>query len=142
MSKENPTSDSSRASYSKEEQLDIYALAKMCLETGHCKKAEIILKGLTTVVPDFVPGWLALSVAQSTLSNIEAAHESARRALKVQPSSPAAIILLVTTALALGDKSTAGTYLGELKELIDQGIVNDPNVIRLFKMQMVRYHGQ
>ena len=142
MSKDTSALDSPRASYSKEEQLDIYALAKMCLETGHCKRAELILKGLTTVVPEFVPGWLALSVAQSGLTNIEGANESARRALKLQPDSAAAMVLLVTTALTLGDKSTAGTYLGELKEVIEQGAVSDPNVIRLFKMQMVRYHGQ
>jgi hypothetical protein len=142
MSKDNTATDASRASYSKEEQVDIYALAKMCLETGHTKRAELILKGLTTVVSDFLPGWLALSVAQATLGKVEAANESARHALKLQADSPAGMILLVTTALTLGDQSTAGTYLGELKDLIDQGIVNDPNIVRLFKMQMVRYHNQ
>ncbi len=142
MNKDNAVADASRASYSKEEQLDIYALGKMCLETGHAKRAEVILKGLTTVVPDFLPGWLALSVAQATLGNVEAANESARQALKLQADSPAGMILLVTTALAIGDQSTAGTYLGELKDVIDQGIVSDPNIVRLFKMQMVRYHNQ
>jgi len=141
MSRENSASDTSRASYSKEEQLDIYALAKMCLETGHSKKAEVILKGLTTVVPEFLPGWLGLVVAYASLGDIEAAHEAARHALSVKPESPAAMILLVTTALSIGDQSTAGTYLGELKDLIEQGIVNDSNLVRLFKMQMVRYHG-
>lgn len=142
MSRENSLTDPARASYSKEEQLDIYALAKMCLETGQIKRAEVILRGLTTVVPDFVPGWLALSVAQSSLLDMDAAYESARHALKLQTDSPVAMIILVTTALTLGNQSTAGTYLGELKDLIDQGVVNDPNLIRLFKMQMVRYHGQ
>ncbi|MFN4894487.1 MAG: hypothetical protein ACK5GN_12780 [Pseudomonadota bacterium] len=142
MSKESGSADTARTSYSKEEQLDIYALAKMCLETGHSRRAEVILKGLTTVVPEFVPGWLALSVAHSGLGNIEGAHEAARQALKLQSDSPAAMIILVTTALTLGDKGTAGTYLGELKDMIEQGTVNDPNIIRLFKMQMARYHGQ
>jgi predicted Zn-dependent protease len=142
MSKDNASADALRASYSKEEQLDIYALAKMCLETGHGKRAEVILKGLTTVVPDFLPAWLALSVAQAALGNLEAAHEAARHALKLQSDSPAGMILLVTTALSIGDQSTAGTYLGELKEVIEQGVVNDPNIVRLFKMQMVRYHNQ
>jgi Flp pilus assembly protein TadD len=141
MSKENAASDALRAVYSKEEQLDIYALAKMSLETGQCKRAEVILKGLTTVVPEFLPAWLALSVAQASLGNIEGANDSARYALKLQPDSPGAMILIVATSLTMGDQSTAGTYLGELKELIEQGIVSDPNLIRLFKMQMVRYHG-
>lgn len=142
MIKDAAAADASRASYSKDEQNDIYALAKMCLETGHTRRAEVILKGLTTVAPDFLPGWLALSVAQATLGNSEAANDSARRALKLQSDSPAGMIFLVTTALTLGDQSTAGTYLGELNDVIEQGIVNDPNIVRLFKMQMVRYHNQ
>jgi hypothetical protein len=141
MSKEIGALDTARAVYSKEEQIDIYALAKMNLETGHCRRSEVILKGLTTVVPEFLPAWLALSVAQASLGNFEGAHDSARHALKLQPDSPGAMILIVATSLTMGDQSTAGTYLGELKDLIEQGIVNDPNLIRLFKMQMVRYHG-
>lgn len=142
MNRDTSVNDTSRASYSRDEQRDIYALGKMCLETGHTKRAEVILKGLTTVAPDFLPGWLALSVAQATLGNSEASNESARRALKLQVDSPVGMIILVTTALALGDQSTAGTYLGELKDVIEQGIVNDPNIVRLFKMQMARYHNQ
>lgn len=132
--------DASRVGYSKEEQVDIYALAKMLLETGQLKKAEVILRGLTTVAREFLPGWLGLTVAYASQGNIEASHEAAQCALSVQSDSPAAMILLVATSLTVGDRSTAGTYLGELKELIEQGIVSDPSIVRLFKMQMVRYH--
>jgi predicted Zn-dependent protease len=128
-----------RSSYSKEELVDMYALTKMFLETGQIKRAEVIARGLTTVAPEFVPGWLALSVVSATQGNIETALEAGRKALKYQPDSTAAMMLIVTSAMTLGDLGTAGTYLGELKEMIDQGSISDPNVLRLYKMQMARY---
>jgi Tfp pilus assembly protein PilF len=139
MSKSSGAGESSRSSYSKEELVDMYALAKMFLETGQIKRAEVIARGLTTVAPEFVPGWLAWSVVSASLGNIEAAFEAARKALKYQSDSAAAMMLIVTTAMTLGDLSTAGTYLGEVKEMIDQGSISDPNVLRLYRMQMARY---
>lgn len=129
-----------RASYSREELVDIYALVKVCLETGQIKRAEVIARGLITVAPDFVPGWLASAIIQASAGNLEAAQDAARRALKAQPDSAVAMIVLVTTSLTLGDRGTAGTYLGEINEMIEQGSVTDPNLIRVFKMQMARYH--
>jgi len=117
----------------------MYALAKMFLETGQIKRAEVIARGLTAVAPEFVPGWLAWSVVSATQGNIEVAFEAARKALKYQPDSSAAMMLIVTTAMTLGDLGTAGTYLGEIKEMIDQGSISDPNVLRLYRMQMARY---
>jgi Flp pilus assembly protein TadD len=142
MSEDNLANHGMRVSYSNEEQLDIYALAKMSIETGQLKRAELILRGLTTVAPEFLPGWLGLSVVKSSLGEFEPALEAAKQAVRVQNDSPAGLILVVVNALTLGDRSTAGTYLGELKDMIDQGIIVEPNIIRLFKMQMVRYHGE
>ncbi len=139
MSKASSASESHRTTYSKEEIADIYALAKMSLETGQVKRAEVIVRGLTTVAPEFVPGWLALAVCHSTLGNIDAAQDAARRVLKIQPDSAAAMMLIVTSALTLGDMGTAGTYLGEVGELVEQGRIADPNLLRLFKMQMARF---
>lgn len=139
MTRSSEAPETVRSSYSKEELVDMYALAKMSLETGQIKRAEVITQGLTTVAPDFVPGWLALSVVSASLGNIEHSLEAARKALKIQPDSAPAMMLIVTTAMTLGDAGTAGTYLGEVKEMIEQGRVSDPNIIRLFRMQMVRY---
>jgi len=132
-------SDSTRTNYSKEELVDIYALAKMFLETGQIKRAEVIAQGLISVAPEFVPGWLVMSVVAATLGSVEVSLEAARKALKLQPDSAPAMMLIVTTAMTLGDAGTAGTYLGEVKEMIEQGRVSDPNLLRLFKMQMARY---
>jgi hypothetical protein len=57
----------------------------------------------------------------------------------MQPDSAAAMMLLVTAALTLGDMGTAGTYLGEVSDLVEQGRIADPNLLRLFKMQMARF---
>lgn len=142
MSEERPVIHCVRVSYSNEEQLDIYALAKMSIETGQLKRADLILRGLTTVAPEFLPGWLALSVVKSSLGEFEVALEAATRAVKLQYNSPVALILSAVNALTIGDRSIAGTYLGELKDMIDQGAIVEPNIIRLFKMQMVRYQGE
>lgn len=76
----------------------------------------------------------------ASAGNIAAALDAARRVLKLQPDSAAAMMLVVTTALTLGDASTAGTYLGEVGEMIDQGGIVDPHLLRLFRMQMSRYN--
>jgi len=140
MSSSSSSTDVTRTTYSKEELVDIYALAKLSLESGQLKRAEIITLGLTAVAPDFLPGWLARSVMHASSGNIEAALEAARRALRIQPDSAAAMMLVVTTALTLGDASTAGTYLGEVGDLIEQGRIADPHLLRLFRMQMSRYN--
>lgn len=139
MSKASIPPTATRGNYSRDELADMYALTKMWLETGQLKKAESVARGLTTVAPEYVPGWLAMSVVESSLGNVEQGLEAARKALKIQPNSAEAMILVVTTALTIGDMSTAGTYLGEIGEMVEQGKVTDPNLLRLFKMQMARY---
>jgi len=131
-----------RSSYSADELVDIYALGKMWLETGQVRKAEVIMQGLTSVAPDFLPGWLGMSVVQSTLGNIEAALAAAQRALKLDAQSAPAMMCVVVASLTMNDMSTAGTLLGEVGELIEAQRVTDPNVTRLYKMQLARYQSK
>lgn len=131
-----------RSSYSADELVDIYALGKMWLETGQVRKAEVIMQGLTAVAPDFLPGWLGMSVVQSTLGNIEAALAAAQRALKLDSQSAPAMMCVVVASLTMNDMSTAGTLLGEVGELIEAQRVTDPNVTRLYKMQLARYQSK
>ena len=131
-----------RSSYSADELVDIYALGKMWLETGQVRKAEVIMQGLTAVAPDFLPGWLGMSVVQSTLGNIEAALAAAQRALKLDAQSAPAMMCVVVASLTMNDMSTAGTLLGEVGELIEAQRVTDPNVTRLYKMQLARYQSK
>ncbi|MEY4701401.1 MAG: hypothetical protein RL326_1588 [Pseudomonadota bacterium] len=142
MSSDSARKSTQRSSYSADEIVDIYALGKMWLETGQVRKAEVIMQGLNCVAPDFLPGWLGMSVVQSTLGNIEAALAAAQRALKIDPQSTQAMLCVVVASLNVNDMSTAGTLLGEVGELIDAQRVTDPNVTRLYKMQLARYQSK
>lgn len=131
-----------RASYSQEEILDIYALGRMWLETGQLRRAEVVMHGLNMVAPEFVPGWLGTAFVQGALGKIDAMREVARKVLRLEPESAEGMMFLVMAALTSHDVTTAGTFLGEIGDLIDQGKAKDPNLIRLFKMQMARYQGR
>jgi hypothetical protein len=52
------------------------------------------------------------------------------------------MLFVVIAALALKDSSMAGTYLGEVGDRIEQGQVSNPNVTRLYKMQLARYQNR
>lgn len=137
-----PSNAASTGKYSKEEVADIYALGRMWLETGQFRRAEVIMHGLNTVAPDFAPAWLGTALVMATLGNLDVAHDASRRALKLQPQSAEAMMFVVLTALSVKDANTAGTYLGEVGDMIDQGKATDPNLIRLYKMQLARYQGR
>jgi predicted Zn-dependent protease len=142
MSSDSARKTSPRSSYSSDEIVDIYALGKMWLETGQVKKAEVIMHGLNCVAPEFLAGWVGMSVVQSTLGNIEGALAAAQRALKIDPQSAQAMLCVVVASLNMNDMSTAGTLLGEVGDLIDAQSVTDPNVTRLYKMQLARYQSK
>lgn len=129
-----------RSPYSKEQLHDMYGLAKMLLETGHFRRADNVVSGLVSVAPDFSHGWLASAVVGIALGRIERARDHAQQALRVRGDMAEAMLVLVVSSLTLGDYATAGTFLGELRDLIEAGVVSDPNTIRLFRMQMVRYN--
>lgn len=130
---------SKTGAYSLEQIQDIYALAKMFLETGHFRRAEKLIAGLNSVAPEFSLGWLASALVDVSMGRIERARDCATKALKVKPDLVEAMIMVVVTSLTLQDYATAGTYLGELRDRIENGEVSDPSIVRLFRMQMVRY---
>lgn len=142
MGNETSTSVGARSSYSREEILDIYALGRLWIESGQVKRAEILLHGLNVVAPDFAPGWLGTALVQGTLGNFESARQAAQRALRIEPESAEAMLYVAVTSMGLGDLGAAGTLLGEVGELIESRRVSDPNVVRLYKMQVARYQSR
>lgn len=128
-----------RGTYSKDQIRDIYGLVKMFLESGHYRRADVVVKGLISIAPEFCFAWLASSVVAIALGDLEKARDHARKALKIQEDLAEAMIVLVVTSMSLSDYATAGTYLGELRDRIEDGLVSEPNMLRLFRMQMVRY---
>ena len=131
-----------RRNYSESEVVDIYRLGKLWLETGQLKRAETVMSGLNEVAPEFSPAWLATSFLRSLNGNYDGALQAANQALKAEPSSAEAMLYIVTITLTLGDAATAGTYLGEVGEMVEQGRIATQHVARLYKMQLARYQAR
>lgn len=135
-------SELSRRSYSREEVLDIYELGKLWLEAGQHKRAEAVMSGLNEVAPEFAPAWLGTAFLRGTQLDYEGVVAAATSALRLEADCVEAMLFIVIAALALKDSSMAGTYLGEVGDRIDQGLVSNPNVTRLYKMQLARYQNR
>lgn len=125
--------------YSEEEIDSIYALARRCIENGFLRKAERILRGLTSVAPDYVPALLGLAYLSHYHSNVDSAVDYLRQALTYDSASVQGVLMLAVFLLSSGDINTAGTYLGEIREKIESGIITDSNIIRLYKSQVARF---
>lgn len=131
-----------RRSYSADEVVDIYELGKLWLESGQLKRAEALMTGLNEVAPDFAPAWLGTAFLRSVSGDYEGVAAAAKRALKVSPDCVEAMMFMAVAALALKDVTMAGTYLGEVGDRIEQGVVSNPSVSRLYKMQLARYQNR
>jgi len=125
--------------YSDEEVAHLYELGRFFLENGDLRRGENVLVGLTEVAPDFAPAWLGVSYLHIQSGDFDAAIYAARQALRVEPNFAEAILFLASCLLTSGDVNTAGTYLGEVGEMIDSGAVEDPNVVRFYRAQLGRY---
>lgn len=134
--------DAPRRKYSDDEVNDIYRLGKLWLETGQHKRAESIMSGLNDVAPEFAPAWLGTAFLRSVSGNYDGALIAITTALRLEPESAEGMLYLVAVSMTVGDVSTAGTYLGEVGEAIEQGKVANQNVIRFYKMQLARYQAR
>ncbi len=131
-----------RRSYSREEIVDIFELGRLWLETGQHRRAEAIMTGLNEVAPDFSPAWLATSFLRGVSGDHDGALQAAKLALRNEPESVEAMLYIAAISLTVADYSTAGTYLGEVGERIEQGKIVSPHVPRFFKMQLARYQSR
>jgi len=134
--------DTPRRKYSDDEVNDMYRLGKLWLETGQHKRAEAIMSGLNEVAPDFAPAWLGTAFLRSSSGNYDGALLAVNSALRIEPESAEAMLYLVAVSMTVGDVRTAGTYLGEVGEAIEQGKIAHQNVIRFYKMQLARYQAR
>lgn len=125
--------------YSDEEIANIYELGRLSLENGNLRRAEAILVGLVEVAPDFASAWLGMSYIHIQNRDFEAALQTTRQALKIDPNFHQATLYLIACLLTTGDYSSAGTYLGELGELIESGGLDDPGMLRFYRTQLARY---
>lgn len=128
--------------YSDEEVNCIYELARFFLENGDLRRAEVIFQGLIEVAPDYAPGWLGMAYIQVQNKEWDAAIGAARAALRVEPRSAEALLCLAACLLTQGDFHTAGTYIGEVSDLIENGAVENQSIVRFYKAQLTRYQSR
>ena len=128
--------------YLDEEVDHIYELGRFCLENGDLQAAQVIMEGLVEVAPDFVPAWLALGCLQVFAKDYESAARTISQAVRIEPQSSVAMLLLASCLLTTGDFNSAGTYLGEVSEQVESGLVEDPHVVRFFNTQISRYQNR
>jgi len=128
--------------YSDEEVAHLYELGRFFLENGDVRRAELIITGLTEVVPDFAPAWLGMSYIHMQTRNLDGAIFAARQALRVDPGFVEATLFLATCLLTTGDLNAAGTYLGEVGELVDSGAIDDAHVVRFYRAQLARFQNR
>ena len=139
MSRPRNPSEILRRGYSDDELHHLYALARISLEAGAIKRAELIAQGLVEINPTFVPGWLILSyVAMWNRDHEQAAH-AAQQAFRLAPRDASSMLYSIGTSLLVSDIQEAGTVLGELGELIEAGRVSDPDLVRLYRMLLARF---
>lgn len=130
-----------RGSYAEEEILSLYALGKHFFDAGDLRNAELILRGLTTVEPGFVSGWVGLACVALHRQNYEEAIVAARQALRMDQDRAEALIFLVIAFLETGDRISAGTHLGELRDHVEAGRMHHPSMKRIFQALLVRHSG-
>ena len=128
--------------FSDAELNSIYDLGRMFLEHGEVRRAESIFVGLTEVAADFYAPWLGLAYVHFQAGAMDQALVSLKQAQKAAPDSQQNLLFLVACLLSTGDYSSAGTYLGELSEMIEDGKLEDPALVRFFKIQLARYQNK
>ena len=125
--------------YSNQEIGSIYELARLFMEGGDFRRAELILLGLREVSPDFAPARLALALVHYSKNEFELGIECVKQALKFIPGMPEAVLILAAGLMQLKEFNSAGTYLGELGERIEAGQIEEPKILRIYKALLLRY---
>jgi lipopolysaccharide biosynthesis regulator YciM len=128
--------------YSDDEIAHIYELARFSLENGELRRAEVIANGLVEIAAEFSPAWLILAYVHIYNRAFEAALQAARQAVKCDEQSIAAQLFLAACLLVTGDFNTGGSLLGEIGEKIDNGLIDDPNCIRFYQLQLARFQNR
>ena len=99
----------------------------------------MIFKGLVEIAPMFAPAFLGLCYVHVQSQSYDLAVQAARKAHKIDPDSVEAELFLAANLLTVGDFNTAGSLLGEIGEKIENGKIDNPEVVRFFQIQMARF---
>lgn len=131
------TSEGSR--YSDGERDAIYALARFFLEVADISRAEILFRGLLEIDSQFIPAQLGLAFVCAANARWQELENHAHQVLEREPRNPEALLFGIVAALHLGERTSAGSRLGEFGELIDSGAELDSEQLVVYRSQLARY---
>ena len=125
--------------YSDNEVAAIYNLARIFLESGDIRRAQVIFKGLNIIAPNFAPAFLGTCAVCVSNADYDEALRAARKAHQLDLTLVESELFLTTCLLTAKDYNTAGTLLGGIAEKVENKEVADPQIIRFFNAQLARY---
>lgn len=128
-----------RKKYSNEELDAIYSLGLAFIENGDLIKARNIFEGLIVIDSSYLPGVLGMIYIELESGNFQDASKLCQKALELDPNSYEVMLMYVSCLISLGDNNKAGTYLGELADAIEESLIDNYDVIRFYKSQIIRY---
>lgn len=123
--------------YSEDQIFALYELARISIEAGELKRAEVIASGLSEIAPDFAPAFLVLAYCQVWSKDYEAASDTSEKAFKIAPEDLSVLFFVAATKLLVNDSHRAGTILGEIGEKLDGR--RDHETERLYKLLLARF---
>jgi hypothetical protein len=135
------TSISATSRYSDGERDAVHALGVFFLELADVARAEIIFRGLVEIDPGFAPGRLGLAYVKAVAGKWDEVEAQSRFVLDREPRNPGALLFGVISAMHLGERTSAGSRLGEFGELIDAGAELDSEQLLVYRSQLIRYQG-
>ena len=125
--------------YSKEELDAIYSLGLAFIENGDLIKARNIFEGLISVDNTFLPGFQGMIYLEIEAGNFSDSVRLCQKALELNPNSYEVMLMYVASLISLEDFNKAGTYLGEIADAIEDSQIDDYDIIRFYKSQIIRY---
>lgn len=125
--------------YSNEELNSIYSLGLAFIENGDVIKARNIFEGLIIVDNTYLPGFMGMIYLEIESQNFLDASKLCQKALKINPGSYEVMLMYATCLLSLGDNNKAGTYLGEIADALQEGRIDNYDIVRYYRSQLIRY---
>ncbi|MGI6681039.1 MAG: tetratricopeptide repeat protein [Bdellovibrionota bacterium] len=123
-----------------DEELDaIYSLGLAFIENGDCVKARNIFEGLIEVDNTYLPGIQGMIYLEIEARDFQDAIKLCQKALELEPNSYEVMLMYVSCLISIEDYSKAGTYLGEISDAIEDRLIDDYDIIRFYKSQIIRY---
>lgn len=127
------------SNYSESELKQIYSLGYSFLINANYKLAETIFAGLISVQADYLNAYLGLATAKFLLKDYEGSSECCKKVVELDRFCLEGLLIYVANSIKLGDQQRAGTYLGEIKDLLKDKPAASPEIYKYEKLLNLQY---